>query len=409
MTDIAQTPEEFLEDENTAEGEPVFDRQIASGLGRFDLSAYPENDIRREVAPFSTQDLPAHLQSYVTKNVTDQSKSQMAQGRLPLVPQDSLLLSYFWLFDEDERVVKLVKRFFTQIDERFFAALRLDTLNEHILYFLCRVSFEQSARLMKLLSEPLVSDRSRMMIAAQVTFPEVHAMLLDNQLRLLRAPGIIRSLAKNETVLRSELDRGIDFLVREGVFLDDVDAFADAFVRLGKADMLESVLRIKTTEDAHLPGSIEEVEKLAEVDSEAPVEEKKEKRKPLGRYPIPTQIKLGMIGDHAFAIEACKSNIRLVANAGISNARIRDGDIPRLAKDKSLHVDVIRAICMNGEWTKAYAVKLALLQNPKTPLTVAIRWLPLLRVSDLKTLAKSKQVPTQIQTQAKKLFEVRSR
>ena len=48
-----------------------------------------------------------------------------------------------------------------------------------------------------------------------------------------------------------------------------------------------------------------------------------------------------------------------------------------------------------------------LVQNPKTPPSLTSRWLPLLRTSDLKNLAKSKQVPSNVSLMAKRMLSTR--
>jgi hypothetical protein len=51
---------------------------------------------------------------------------------------------------------------------------------------------------------------------------------------------------------------------------------------------------------------------------------------------------------------------------------------------------------------------LALVNNPKTPQGTAMRFLVLLRASDLRAVAKSKNVPTAVSLQAKKLVAKKS-
>jgi len=79
--------------------------------------------------------------------------------------------------------------------------------------------------------------------------------------------------------------------------------------------------------------------------------------------------------------------------------------VMKIVRSKTLADDVIRYICNNGDWTKAYSVKLALVQHPKTPITLVMRWLPLLRQNDVRALAKSKNIPSAVQAHAKKITQ----
>jgi hypothetical protein len=128
---------------------------------------------------------------------------------------------------------------------------------------------------------------------------------------------------------------------------------------------------------------------------------------PLSAYRLPVQIKLAMTGGHVRAIEALTSPNRMVASAGIRNPKVRENDVVKISRSRTMHEDVIRYICNNGDWTKSYAVKLNLICNPKTPPSLVMRWMPLLRQNDLKALSKSKQVPSAVTQQAKRMLETR--
>jgi hypothetical protein len=54
---------------------------------------------------------------------------------------------------------------------------------------------------------------------------------------------------------------------------------------------------------------------------------------------------------------------------------------------------VLREIGMNREWLRNYQVRLALVNNPKTPLSIAMAQVTYLNQRDLGLLAKSKGVP----------------
>ncbi len=373
------------------------------------------------IRPLDRSRLPSVAEKHVG-DVPRGARVMAARMLVPMSPMDSALLAYQLLFDEDAEVVKFAKRSFAKLDDLLFESLLQSERPESLSYLLTRVSIKKEQRLLTLLAQSSIPDIAFVDIALVVEHQSVIELIVQNGTRLKRCPEIVRSLAENPVVMRSDLDRSCDFLVREGIILDDVKEFSDAFARLSKREMFDVASRIPID-----PKEQEAADKLLEKSigdvsgDSAHHEEKSEKvqageeesspgrRQSLTRFSIPVQVKLAMTGDHALAVEGVASKVRLVASAAIRNPKIRDTDIPKFARDKSLHDDVIRYICNNGDWTKAYAVKLALVQNPKTPQTIAVRWLPLLRVNDLKGLAKSKQVPSQVALQAKRLLKVRKK
>ena len=67
--------------------------------------------------------------------------------------------------------------------------------------------------------------------------------------------------------------------------------------------------------------------------------------------------------------------------------------------------DVLRVIYSNREWLRKYAIKLALVKNPKVPQGVSMRLMTTLHEHDVKGLSKDKNVPGSVQMLAKKQLE----
>jgi hypothetical protein len=66
--------------------------------------------------------------------------------------------------------------------------------------------------------------------------------------------------------------------------------------------------------------------------------------------------------------------------------------------------EIMRVICANKEWVKNPQIRKALVENHKTPLPNALRFLQYLSEKDLSQLAKSKNVSTVIATQARRIL-----
>ena len=98
---------------------------------------------------------------------------------------------------------------------------------------------------------------------------------------------------------------------------------------------------------------------------------------------------------------------RLVAMAVIRSPAITDMEVVAAAANRAICDDVIRYIANRREYVKEYAVKQALVGNPKCPLAASLRLLGFLRPDDLKTLARSKNVPGALAAAAKKLLQTR--
>ena len=98
---------------------------------------------------------------------------------------------------------------------------------------------------------------------------------------------------------------------------------------------------------------------------------------------------------------------KLVAVAVVRSPKIQEKEIESISKSRAVHEDVLRHISATKELVKSYAVKLNLAGNPKTPVPIALKLLPHLRELDLRKLAKSKDVPQVIATQARRTADFR--
>jgi hypothetical protein len=86
-----------------------------------------------------------------------------------------------------------------------------------------------------------------------------------------------------------------------------------------------------------------------------------------------------------------------------------DMEIVAAAANRAVCDDVIRYIANSREYTKDYAVKQALVNNPKCPLSSSLRLLSFLHPNDLKSLSRSRNIPGALATAAKKLVQTREK
>jgi hypothetical protein len=371
--------------------------------------------------------IPEKLHKHVDSNSPPPVRLMGARAMIPMPPKDTVHVVYQAIFDPDPRIAKMAAETFRKLDNKILDRALAEELAAPALGLIVDGHRENVEIMKSVLLNPGISDDTVAQIASSTNQHELISLICGNQERLLRAPDIVRELASNENALRSDLDRAIDFLVRQGIYLDGVSEFEDAFVRLGKKDMLDAVSKIEVnesdlTEDdlmhaAELGVGAEEYllgtsDVLADVDDllsdqEAEAADKRTATASLASYPLPTQVKLALTGKRNHAVEGVHSTNRMVASAAIRNPRLTDSDVMKIVRSKSLYEDVVRYICGNGDWTKSYTIKYALVQNPKTPVTLVMRWMPLLRKTDLRTLSKSKQIPSAVQAQAKKMLRAR--
>jgi hypothetical protein len=119
-----------------------------------------------------------------------------------------------------------------------------------------------------------------------------------------------------------------------------------------------------------------------------------------------------LTGRFSSADAACRKILvrdsnRLVAMTVIRSPRITDMEIQRIAGSTNVCDDVIRYIANSHDRSKDYAVKLALVSNPKCPLGSSLHFLAYLHQDDLRNISRSKNIPGALATAAKKLLKQR--
>jgi len=115
------------------------------------------------------------------------------------------------------------------------------------------------------------------------------------------------------------------------------------------------------------------------------------------------RLKLALKGNRDVRTLLIRDANRMVQRFVLLNPRITDEEVLAIAKNRSVDREVLETVCRKKEWVSNYQVRLALATNPKTPLGVAVRFVPTLLPRDLRTLAKSKNVPAAICSMAKRL------
>lgn len=119
---------------------------------------------------------------------------------------------------------------------------------------------------------------------------------------------------------------------------------------------------------------------------------------------IGEKIKMALSGDKEWRSILVKDSNKLVSGSVIKNPRITESEILTLVKSGIQNDEIMRLICANKEWIKSYKIRKALIENSRTPVQNASRYLSTMDVKDLAYFAKSKNIATVISTLAKRLL-----
>ncbi|MFH1532561.1 MAG: hypothetical protein ABIK09_17695 [Pseudomonadota bacterium] len=116
---------------------------------------------------------------------------------------------------------------------------------------------------------------------------------------------------------------------------------------------------------------------------------------------VPERIRMALVGNSNARKILIQDAMKLVSLSVLDNPGITAKEVALHAQNRALPDELVRKIGMNREWVRHYAVKLSLIQNPKTPPSLALNFLKFMRKNDLKTLSRSKDIPGIVMKMAK--------
>jgi hypothetical protein len=350
--------------------------------------------------PISADFLPANYRKHVDPAAPVPIRMMAARAMVPLSNSDKATVLYMLTFDHDAGVRDAAAKTATTLPDVILAsALRDESVKPPALGYFLRLLWEKDAYAEMLILNASTPDDAVAEVAHKCSLRCVE-IIGQNQLRLLRHDDVVRQLCTNPNATPALIDGVCDFAVRSGLILADVPQMKEARVRLYGPEAAERPPDPGPTADEVIRDYHELVDENA-----SPLEERKRLtlNQRVVKMSVAEKIKLATLGNKEARGILIRDTNRLVARAVIESPRITDGEVIMAASSRSCSEDVLRGIYSRGEWTKLYQVKLALVKNPKTPLGIALKWMAMLRDSDVRELCRDKNVPSAVRMQAKKM------
>jgi hypothetical protein len=242
-------------------------------------------------------------------------------------------------------------------------------------------------------------------------------LIATNEERLLAAPRIIELLYMNKKTRMSTADRLLDLASRNGVALPGIPAFKEAQLAI-QNELIPEPSPDPTPDDV----LFQETQELAEVLAGAPDEDThvegdegqevlQDKFVPLyqrlAQMTMSQKIRRAMLGSKEERMLLVRDPNRMVASSVVRSPLMQENEVVLISRNRNISDEVLRIVGNTPEWLKSYAVKRNLVENPKTPVSLATRLVQHLRESDLRGIARSKNVTGPVQEAARRHLDRR--
>lgn len=346
--------------------------------------------------PLRLEALPPNLRKHADPASSMPIREMAAKGLVPMGPRDLVTALFMLSFDAEPALADQARETAAGLPDRILGGvLRDGELDPGTLDFLATVLSGRESCLEGLCLNPTTSDETIARIASHCS-ERICSVIAQNQLRLLRHEPLLRGLLGNPLALKSTLDGVADFAVRFGVELTDLPALDEARLRVFGPEAL--------TPAEPTPSAVDVVREFGvEADGASALEEGRRLTfsQRVRSMTVAQRVKLAILGNKEARGVLLRDSNKLVAMAAIQSPRITEVEVLAVATSRTAPEELLRWIYGHREWLKSYQLKMALVKNPKVPLPTALRFLPLLRDSDVRELSRNKNVPAGVQNQAR--------
>jgi len=124
----------------------------------------------------------------------------------------------------------------------------------------------------------------------------------------------------------------------------------------------------------------------------------------IASMPMGEKVKLALKGGREARTLLMRTGNKLLCEMVLKNPRITEDEILEIARNRSVSSEVLGLILHNRDWIRKLPMQLALVQNPKTPTPAAVKLTRELPVATLRRLGKSKDIPTVVAAESRRLL-----
>ncbi len=349
------------------------------------------SDIRKVKLKLSPQ-----AEKYARRDAPVEVRLMAARGALPLEPLELATVLFVLASDSEPEVKDTARRSLESLPDPILATALRGPAHPALLSFMAQIHKEHENHCEAIALNNATDDPT---IAWLATLP--HSRVVDiisqNQARMLRHEEIVDALGANPLTGRAVIERILGFLGATGV--TELAGAPAEDGEVSEEDAEAALLALLGEDMAHL------VRPLAQEEASEEEAATGNLYAAIQQMTVMQKVKLARLGGKDARTLLIRDRNKIVSTAVVLSPKITESEITAISQSRNVADDVLRLIANNRDWTKSYKVKLALSTNPKTPQATALKFLNYLHDRDLKILMKSRDVPSVITAQSRKILE----
>jgi hypothetical protein len=335
---------------------------------------------------------------FADPNAPIESRMMAAGGALPLPPPVVAQVLFALTLDPDPEVKDRARETLQNLPEPVVEAVVSARVHPGLLAFLAEYYQEHESRLEKIAMNPATSNETLCLLAAR-PFPSVVDAIAHNQMRLVQCDELLEVLGENPLTGAATIERILEFLARER---GEIPASPTESEDAPQPEPIQELPPVEDPTEGLPPELLVEPEPTGSEEQED--DQTQSLQSLILEMTVVEKIKLARFGNSEARGLLVRDRNRIVATAAIRSPKLTENEVVGYAKSRQLCDEVLRIISASREWTRSYPIKLALVTNPKSPVTAAIKFINYLTDRDLKTIMKSRDVPAPVSQQARRIL-----
>ncbi len=355
--------------------------------------------------PAEAQDLVALLRS---RQAPIEIRRFAARGVLPLDAADRMRALFAVLRDADPSIKTAAAATFARIPPDDLADfLRVSDVNPVEIDTIASRT-DDVIVLERVVQHRNVSDATLAALARTVTGTAQEALIV-NQARILQNPSLIDALFENPELTADS--RRILNELKEEFF--EKEAKRREAPRGGEEKPVEPEPMIEEPQ-----GAVEDAEEWGD---EPPAETSPSAAEPevprgseelfirISRMTVPERVKLALTGGREERRFLIGDVSRIVGFAVLRARGLTITEVEGFCSMRHLENDIFTRIATTRGWIRRPLIALALVRNPKVPLTISLPLIKRLQMRELRNIAKDRNLPEAVRVMARKIYLQRRR
>lgn len=350
-------------------------------------------------------------------------RQSAARGVLPVGQEELLGILIYLQNDPEEEIREVARQTLANeySDNLLLTIAESVTAPVEVLEYFGRPPLRSPELLEALIQNKSTPDSTIASLAGQVD-AKLMEVILINLMRLLRSPFILEALEANPgqtpDITRRLREIREEFFEKRNNFIPIHRTRAEEKAMAGEE--VEEPLAEETTAMTIYSEELREGEDATSATLESLRDDGFESFDEMGederlstiqriaRMTVSERVQAALKGNREERIILIRDANRLVASAVLDSPKLTDSEVEAIALMKNVSEEVLRVVGTKREFAKNYTVIHNLVKNARTPIATTLGLINRILTSDLRALARNKNVPEVLRKTAQRQVQIRT-